>query len=71
MDKLDRYTPNNEQRKININLQHCTYEDILRFINIMIKIKWHNNGEETKLIETEETTKRWGKKKTKTLNGKE
>lgn len=50
MDKLARKTPNSEQREININLKYCTYEDILRFNNIiMIKKKWHNNGKETKL----------------------
>jgi len=62
VDKLARETSNNEQKEININLKHYTYEDILRFLNIMIKIKWHDNGEETKLIETKETTERWKKK---------
>lgn len=63
MDKLARETPNNEQWEIKINLKHCTYEDILRFINIMIKIKCHNNGDETKLIEMKETTESWRKQK--------
>jgi len=48
VDKLAREMPNNEQREININLKHCTCEDILRFINITIEKKWQNNGEETK-----------------------
>lgn len=56
VDKLAIETPNNEQREINLNLKHCTYEDILRIINITIEIKWQDNGEETKLIEIKETT---------------